>query len=745
MSFRKEYTSHLKVCFFLFCLIAIFQPQFAQDIPTHRNCGHDAYLEHHMHQQPELIEAIAAFEQETQKRMAHPLHSKSQDEVIVIPTVIHIVWSSNEPQSNITDEQIQSQLDVLNADFRRKNADTVNTRDIFKSIAADIQVEFRLATVDPDGQPTTGIERRETSRTSFSTGNDEMKFEAQGGLDAWDPGHYLNMWVVSSLGSGILGFAQPPALLPFARSTDGVVIADQYFGTMGTARFPFNGGRTTTHEVGHWLNLNHPWGPGNNSTNCNTDDGVSDTPPTPEPNYACSFNANSCATDSPDLPDMVENFMDYTNDACMNIYTEGQKARVYSILNPGGRRHSLLSSPGFVEPVANDIALLGLQYSASIPEPTEETLCTAFTPTIELQNLGSEIIYFVLIDYILDGIQVKNVLVDFSLNPLTFQSQGTFELPLIHTLSDGEEHTLVVDIVSLNGLPDEKIEDNQLTLSFNTIPTGAVELKEVFATEFPPENWTAVNEDDAITFETIVLNEAEVADTVLYINNFDYVDAIGTFDEFVLPDLDLKADNEQIYLNFLRAYAQQNEEEIPDMLSILISTDCGKTYHTIYEKSGVDLATTSPKTTAFTPIATDWVAESIDLSDFAGARNASIRFVHNRGEGNNLYLSAIYTDSREADIVGITPTLSPDISFNLYPNPTAQQTTLQLNVEKTMMTQVVVTDYAGKMIYQQDWHIQAGKNQLPLQLADVASGLYLVHVYMQEGVISEKLLLIGQH
>lgn len=246
--------------------------------------------------------------------------------MVTIPVVVHVVYRTAE--ENISDAQIQSQMQVLNDDFRRLNSDANNTW----SQAADAEIEFCLATVDPNGNPTNGITRTSTTVNGFGT-NDAVKFTSQGGIDAWPRDSYLNFWVCN-IGGGILGYAQFPG---GAAATDGVVNDYRYTGTNGTATAPFNLGRTATHEVGHWLNLRHIWGDGG----CGVDDFVADTPESDAPNYGCAAGHTSCGS-----ADMIENYMDYSNDACMNLFTQGQKTRMQALFAPGGFRASLLSSNG---------------------------------------------------------------------------------------------------------------------------------------------------------------------------------------------------------------------------------------------------------------------------------------------------------------------------------------------------------------------------------------------------------------
>jgi hypothetical protein len=213
------------------------------------------------------------------------------------------------------------------------NADAANTPSIFTASNTDIQ--FCLATVDPTGAATTGITRTSTATTAFST-NDAMKNNATGGKSAWDASKYLNIWVCDISG-GILGYAQFPG---GSASTDGVVIDYQYFGTIGTSTAPFNLGRTATHEVGHWLNLRHIWG----DATCGTDQ-VADTPTHNTANYGCpTYPHLSTCTGTP--VEMTMNYMDYTDDACMYMFSAGQTARMQALFATGGARTSLLSSNG---------------------------------------------------------------------------------------------------------------------------------------------------------------------------------------------------------------------------------------------------------------------------------------------------------------------------------------------------------------------------------------------------------------
>jgi hypothetical protein len=259
--------------------------------------------------------------------------SKSMPNIITIPVVVHVIYKNS--SQNISDAQIFSQIDILNEDFRMNNSDASSVPSAFAGAAADCEIEFCLAVRDPNGNVTTGITRTYTTTSSFS-GYTSMKYSSTGGQDAWNTSDYLNIWVCN-LASGLLGFATFPG---GNSNTDGVVCDYAYFGNTGTATSPYDLGRTATHEVGHWLNLYHIWG----DSYCGNDY-VSDTPKHEESNYGCpSYPHASSCSGTGSSGEMFMNYMDYTNDACMFMFSTGQKNRMRATLN--GSRSSLLSSLG---------------------------------------------------------------------------------------------------------------------------------------------------------------------------------------------------------------------------------------------------------------------------------------------------------------------------------------------------------------------------------------------------------------
>ncbi|GAA3649231.1 zinc metalloprotease [Flavivirga jejuensis] len=265
------------------------------------------------------------------------------DEVITIPVIVHVVNYKPDPFT-ISDEKIQSQINVLNKDFRKKNSDYIKTPDEFINLVADVGIEFTLATKDPNGNPTTGIIRTESDVTGFDgisgTENfpiEDLKlfFTEKGGQDAWPRDKYLNIWIADlsdrNGNLGLAGYAQFPNADP---RIDGVIIDPRVFGTLPPLQSRYELGRTATHEIGHWLNLFHIYG---EDGNCENGDMVDDTPNQKSQHIGSPTHPqNSCNSN-----DMFMNFMDRVNDASMYMFSIGQKRRIHALFNPDGLRREL--------------------------------------------------------------------------------------------------------------------------------------------------------------------------------------------------------------------------------------------------------------------------------------------------------------------------------------------------------------------------------------------------------------------
>ncbi len=301
-------------------------------------CAHDWLRETHEQRFPGFQEQNAVIEQ----NLSHTTYNTSQRSVITIPVVVHIVYY--EENEDISDLQIQSQIEVLNEDFRLLNENVNGIPAEFQPLAADTEIEFCLASLDPEGRPTTGINRVQTTYECLGdiggvkvNGTSRLFYSELGGTDGWDTEHYLNIWVANSCGVYI-GITPSLAVMDFAPEEDGIVIDYKYFGNNcnSSEASPYHLGRTATHEIGHFLGLRHPWG------DCDGEDPdfVEDTPIQAEPFFGCpSYPQGTCG-----ISEMYMNFMNYTDDACMAMFTHGQKARMLSVLN--GPRSGLTESVG---------------------------------------------------------------------------------------------------------------------------------------------------------------------------------------------------------------------------------------------------------------------------------------------------------------------------------------------------------------------------------------------------------------
>ncbi len=288
-----------------------------EDLPLRRSCGATAAYYRQLELDPNFQQNQRDLEMFTaQARMLGGASAKVP--IVKIPVAVHVVY--NKDSQNISDAQIQSQIKILNHDYRAKNTDKKNVPPVWKDLIGDARIEFALLE-----EKTLAITRTKTDKPWFGM-NESIKFTAQGGYDVYKPESVLNIWVCNL--AGILGYAQFPGGKP---ETDGVVINFQAFGTGGTAKAPYHLGRTATHEVGHWLNLRHIWG---DTQDCSGSDQVEDTPKARIPNYGKpTFPHLSC--NNPPNGDMFVNYMDYVDDAAMFMFTKGQVERMAaSFLGP---------------------------------------------------------------------------------------------------------------------------------------------------------------------------------------------------------------------------------------------------------------------------------------------------------------------------------------------------------------------------------------------------------------------------
>jgi hypothetical protein len=320
------------------------------------SCRSFVYRQQQLSAHPELVTAVAAVEQFTRRQLQPSTvgvtgttgttsGGSSSPSLVTIPVVVHVLYNNN--TENISDAQIVSQIAVLNKDYQKLNPDTAKIPSYYSSLAADIGIKFILAGIDTNGNLTTGIVRRHTNVTAFGI-NDDMKSSATGGDDPWDRDQYLNIWVCS-LEDGTLGYS---SLVGGPKETDGVVVQYTAFGTTGTAQAPYNLGRTCTHEIGHWFNLIHTWG----DAWCG-DDEVADTPPQSQATYGNPSGIILSCGNTP-YGNLYMDYMDFTDDIGMHMFTNGQRDRMRVLFASGGFRNAILTSPAASAPAGEPVSVV---------------------------------------------------------------------------------------------------------------------------------------------------------------------------------------------------------------------------------------------------------------------------------------------------------------------------------------------------------------------------------------------------
>jgi Pregnancy-associated plasma protein-A len=293
-------------------------PNSAKESAEGRQCAAMDVLEENKKEDPNLDKKMKDIEDQTDDFIKKNKKSRvGATGTLTIPVVVNVLYGN--ANENISQAQIQSQIDVLNKDFSATNADFASVPSAFAGVKSNLELQFTLV----------NVVRKASNKASWGT-RDAMKNAKKGGIDATSPSTTLNIWVCN-IGGGILGYAQFPG---GSLATDGVVVGPQYFGNTGYVSAPFDKGRTATHEVGHWLNLRHIWG----DASCGNDL-VSDTPTQQTANYGCPAFPKVTCSNGPN-GDMFMNYMDYTNDACMFMFSEGQKLRTRALFAVGGARAS---------------------------------------------------------------------------------------------------------------------------------------------------------------------------------------------------------------------------------------------------------------------------------------------------------------------------------------------------------------------------------------------------------------------
>ncbi len=580
-------------------------------VPDHRTC-----LTPEMHTELQTkygLPSIEEYEIEFNKlKKDYLVRRKSTNATsIIIPVIVHVIHNGESigTGANISAAQVKSQIEVLNEDFRRKEGTNgFNSH----SDGADVEIEFVLALRDASGNELqeAGIHRVNGTINSWDNDRIEDVLKPQ---TIWNPKKYMNVWTVNFGGDleDILGYAQFPSLSGLGgldnngglAATDGVVIGYRYFGRVGDVAEHYDGGRTATHEVGHWLGLRHIWGDGD----CSEDDFCEDTPNAGHSNYTCEP-INSCGLF---VNDMIENYMDYTPDACMNIFTEDQKARMQVVMEVSPRRKQLLNS---------DVHLT-LDRPIAFFSSNKTEVCSGETIEFADNSINNPTSW----EWTFFNSSMVEVAVFSDKDPaLVFSGIGVYGLQLIVSNSSGSDTIFEPNYISV--------------LSSEILPPP---FEEDFENQGVLENWVFYNPDGDRTWQETNSANSSSGSWSIFIDNYSSNDGdpTGNFDAFFSPKLDLSS-FQDVYLIFDIAYAKYGGN-YSDTLAIYASSDCGGNFDPIWYKGGFDLATAASTQENYIPSSEDWITERVSLKELNGIADVHLAFVNWSGWGNNLYIDNI--------------------------------------------------------------------------------------------------------
>lgn len=569
-----------------------------------------------------------------------------QAPIYQIPVVVHVFHKGESVGTgvNLAEDRIKAQIDSLTADYRRLNADAINTPSDFLSVAADVEIEFILAKQDPAGNPTNGIIRLRGSRDVYRANTHRPLLRSE---SSWPAEHYLNIYVLDL--QSFIGYASFP-LIDLDGITndgddysfDGVLVDFEYFGVnLSTPTFD-SFGRTLTHEVGHWLGLRHIWGDGN----CAADDFVADTPLANTDNGDYT---SPCAFPNPDdtqvcvegEPEMFQNFMDYTDDICMNLFTLGQKSRMRTVMESAINRISLTTSPGLIEPskTANDLA------AVKIISPDYSECSTSIIPILQVENHGTDDITSYDVQLYVDGNpngvpqSVTTLLPPLAADTVTFSAKAITSSP----------SSLSFEITAVNGIADGNNSNNSILRNIASTSSTNLPFEENF------EGTVKVLGPNGLAFPWQVSNAPKNTPTNQAFvfkahNNTEWFAESTTFKTPVfdltgLPSGDL-----------LFSYAHANPPStFYDGLMVKVSLDCGETFpDVIFSSFGPNLATAPEIDTDFIPAnQLEWVDTLVSITEYKDIDGVQFAFVGINGSGNNIYiddLEVVETNLFENDI-----------------------------------------------------------------------------------------------
>lgn len=644
-------------------------------------------LERFHHNDPVELARIAAADQELESFTQGFVEdgARGGGSTYTIPVVFHIIHN-NGPE-NISDEQIYDAVRVLNDDFNQLNADWVNVRPEFLDIVADVGVQFSLARKDPSGNCTKGITR--TVSTLTNDGTQTMK-----DLIQWPRNKYLNVWVAASA-DGAAGYTYRPGAVSNWPEADGIVLLHTYTGSIGTSS-PGRS-RTLTHEVGHWINLKHCWGDGNDPglpENCYQDDSVSDTPNTIGWT-SCNVLGASCGS----ALDNVENYMEYSY--CAKMFTVGQRTRMLAALNSGTAQRSALGS------IAN-LAATGVS--------TTPVLCAAeFSSTDRMVCAGVEITFT---DESFHGITARTW--DFpggtpatssDANPtVTYAEPGFYHVSL--TVSDGST-TL------------STTSDGYVTVF--AYPGQTVPFAEGFENiaALPVVEWMPVNPNNDNTFALTTSAAYTGAKSVRVLNT---ASMDGRIDELLSSTYDMSGASD-VYISFRYAYAQRNSTS-DDEVRVFVSNNCGATWSLRKILHGTNsLNTGGIVSGSFTPSGPEqWALAEVDnVSSSYHTANFRIKFEFESSGGNNFYIDDININGMP---VGLHEMMSAGaIEMVVVPNPAENQANVMFQLDTPGQVRLDLLDVVGRRVRPiHDGVLPTGIQRMALPIEGLPSGMYMVRL-----------------
>lgn len=683
----------------LISIVLFFTLQSSAQLPCYTDEIHQQIFESNPGIHQKIIDNYNQLEAYTQQYISNHHSDNFQKGAVLytIPIVFHVIH--NYGPENISDAQILDQLRIINEDYQKRNADTVNIVTAFKSIAADCQIEFKLAQLDPNGNCTSGITRHVDSSTYI--GDHSVK-----SIVHWDPTKYLNVYICAAA-AGLAGHSLMPATADTIPQWDGIVIQHSYVGDIGTGA-PSRS-VVLTHEIGHYLNLFHTWG-GNNvpgfpylpvgdAGNCAYDDAVNDTPNTIGWS-TCNLSGQSCSS-----LDNIQNFMEYAY--CPAMFTTGQKLRIHAALNSSiANRNNLWSNTNLTATgVDGNDHLCVIQFDAS-----KEKVCTGEPVTYYDNSLHGVINRTWYFDGGTPAISTDSIPV------VSYTTPGTYNVKLVVSNNNTS------DSITTNGFI-EVFEDSMR-------PYFLVEDFEAIQ-NLGQSYWFTKNSDDSVTFELSTSVGYNSSHSVL-LNNF--INPVGRTDELISRPVDLTGTT-ALELNFKYAFAKKHSSDF-DKLQIYVSNDCGTTWDIKKNIYASTLATvTDTITTSFAPTSSvEWNTSTVtNITSAYWTHDFMVKFVFVSDGGNNLYLDNI--NLLNPAQVGIQEKNKPESV--VYPNPSSGKVTIQTSYQIRI---IKIYDLQGKIVYQ----INPNSNLVNLDLSNLSNSLYQIQLFGEKAVENKKIYLVDK-